>query len=197
MWSFWQRNGLLASRSWRQMRVGCHPSSLRPLGNGHSRAAAEGLWRLPSQARYGSHSFHFPFQKVCRVFFFSKFCLVLIVCHYQIKFKIGDCSCASTHALEDLPLTSGCSDMEMFLSLTPPEPSCSLDFFFPYRTACTYFPILNRYHQESGLDHCSVDVCSKNWPCKNQQFADECHGVWEGDLGPVVLSCALQKRQQE
>lgn len=69
MWGFWQCDVLPAGRSWRQMRVGSQPSSLHPLGKCNSGAAAKGLWRLSSQARYVSHSFYSLFWRVCRVFF--------------------------------------------------------------------------------------------------------------------------------
>lgn len=85
------------------MRVGYQPSSLRALGNGDGRAAAKSLRRLSSQARYVSRSFRFLFQKARRVFCFSKVCLALVLCRYQTKVKMGGCTCASIHALGDLP----------------------------------------------------------------------------------------------
>lgn len=69
MWGFWQRDVLPAGRSWCQVCVDSPPSSLRPLGKCNSGAAAKGLWRLSSQARYVPHSSCSLFWKVCRLFF--------------------------------------------------------------------------------------------------------------------------------
>lgn len=118
MWSFRQRNGLCENRSWCQMCVGQSPPSLHPLGNGIHQAAAKGLWRLSSQARYVPR---FSFRKACRVLFFPKFCPILVVCHYQTKCKMmGLCfhTCSGRPSSDQVPAVMWmCFHLSLLLKL--------------------------------------------------------------------------------
>lgn len=97
----------------------------------------------------------------------SASCYLYVMIRWSLRWGWG-CNSPSTRALGDFPLTKWLGDV----SISPSSWSYLLiRYLFP--TVLLVLTFLSRtdiISRESGLDLCSVHVCSKNWPFESQQF---------------------------